>query len=145
MKKTIVSMVAMVVILAGCGLANSLYLDYNFSAGVVLTTSVGSPMLEETQYCKNDVYKNVHYSFITQLIYSGKSGNTIRVTYREFSNNMARPAFNQDLTYDLSESQRITFRNTVIEVKEATNSFIKFVVLESPAYRYPSGSKPRGC
>jgi len=145
MKRIIVSMLAMVVILGGCGLANSVYVNYNYNAGMELTTSVGSPMTEATEYCKNDVYGNIHSSFTQQLIYSGKSGNIIRITYREFSNNLARPAFSQDLTYDLSESKRITFRNTVIEVKEATNSFITFVVLESPAYRYPSGSKLRGC
>jgi hypothetical protein len=145
MKKIIVSMLAMAIILGGCGLANSIYLNYNFKSGIVLTTSVGSPMIDISEYCKNDVYGNVRESSTIQLIYSGKAGNIIRITYREFSNNLARPAFSQDLTYDLSESKRITFRSTVIEVKEATNSSITFVVLESPAYRYPSGSKIGGC
>jgi hypothetical protein len=49
------------------------------------------------------------------------------------------------LTYDISEKKKIAWGSTVIEVKEASNSFIRFVVLESPAYRYPSGSKVKGC
>ena len=61
-----------------------------------------------------------------------------------FSNNLTRPASSEDLTYHISENKRIAWGTTVIEVKEATNSFITFVVLESPAYRYPSGSKVRG-
>ena len=145
MKKKIVSMLAMVVILGGCGLANSVYLNYNFSAGMELTTSVGNPMVEITQACKNGVGGKVHSSITIQLIYSGKSVNTITITYREFSNDLTRPTFSQDFTYDISERKKIDLEGTIIEVKEASNSFITFVVLESPVYRYPSGSKIREC
>ena len=71
MKKNIVSMLAMVVILGGCGLANSVYVNYNFKAGMELTTSVGNPMIETTQACKNDVDGNVLSSINVRLIYSG--------------------------------------------------------------------------
>ena len=145
MKKNILSMLAMVVILGGCGLANSVYLNYNFKAGMELTTSVGNPMVEITEACKNGVDGKVHSSMTVRLIYSGKSGNTIRITYQEFSNDLTRPTFSQDFTYDISERKKIDLGGTVIEVKEASNSFITFVVLESPAYRYPSGSKIREC
>lgn len=145
MKKNIVSMLAMVVILGGCGLANSVYLNYNFKAGMELTTSVGNPMVEITQACKNGVDGKVHSSITVRLIYSGRSGNTITITYQMFSNDLTRPTSSEDLTYDISEKKKIAWGSTVIEVKEASNSFIRFVVLESPAYRYPSGSKVRDC
>jgi hypothetical protein len=150
MKKIALILLATVVILGGCGLANSIYLNYNFSAGMELTTSVGNPMVEITQACKNGVHGKVHSSITFQLIYSGKSVNTIRITYREFSNDLTRPTFSQDLTYDISERKKMdfegtVFEGTVIEVKEASNSFITFVVLESPVYRYPSGSKVMEC
>jgi hypothetical protein len=41
---------------------------------------------------------------------------------------MARPAFYQDLNYDLSESKIIGFRDIRIEVIEGTNTDIKFMV-----------------
>lgn len=63
-----------------------------------------------------------------ELIYVGKSKDTIRLSYREYIKDMARPAFYQDLTYDLLESREITFRDLRIEVLEATNSAIKFFV-----------------
>ncbi len=66
-----------------------------------------------------------------ELIYNGKSQDTIRLHYREFNEDMARPAFYQDLTYDLSESKSIAFKKMKIEVIEATNSHIKFIVNSS--------------
>ena len=66
--------------------------------------------------------------FKQELIYNGKSKDTIKFQYREFSDNMARPAFSQDLLYDMSESKTIGFRGMNIEVLEATNSLIRFIV-----------------
>lgn len=62
------------------------------------------------------------------LIYSGRIGSRIRFGYREFSNNLARPAFNNDVEYDLRESQTIAYKGAVIEVIEATNQYIKYIV-----------------
>ena len=67
-------------------------------------------------------------SYKQELIYNGKSKDTIRLSYREYIKDMARPAFYQDLTYDLAESREIAFRDLRIEVLEATNSAIKFFV-----------------
>ncbi len=63
-----------------------------------------------------------------ELVYTGKSRDSIRLQYREYKDNLARPAFYQDLSYDLIESNIISFRNMVIEVIEARNSLIKFIV-----------------
>ena len=68
-------------------------------------------------------------SFAAELIYSGLSQDTIRISYREFSGDLARPAFYQELIYDLSESKRITFRSIVLEIIEATNSSLTFKVI----------------
>lgn len=45
-------------------------------------------------------------------------------------NDMARPAFYQDLSYDLIESKIIGFKGTQIEIIEATNSEIKYMVVK---------------
>lgn len=64
-----------------------------------------------------------------QLLYNGKRGdNVIVLTYREFQGGFARPAFYQELSYDLKESAKISFRNYVIRVLEATNNSVTFVI-----------------
>ena len=68
-------------------------------------------------------------SFQEDLIYTGKSGNTIHISYREYKRDFARPAFFQELQYDLNESQLITFKSYTVKVLEATNQFIKYIVV----------------
>jgi len=63
-----------------------------------------------------------------ELIYNGTSRDAIKILYREFNDTFARPAFYQELTYNLAESREIGFRGMIIEVLEATNSHIRFVV-----------------
>lgn len=70
-------------------------------------------------------------SFQQTLIYSGKVGNKINVGYREFSSNMARPAFNNDVEYDLSESKQIGYKGALLEVVDANNQNITYKVLRN--------------
>jgi hypothetical protein len=63
-----------------------------------------------------------------KLTYNGKSGNTIKISYREFYKNMARDAFNKELEYNLDESKNISFKSLDIEVIEATNSYIEYTI-----------------
>jgi len=70
-------------------------------------------------------------SFQQTLIYSGRVGNKINIGYREFSNNHARPAFNNDVEYDLNESSTIGYKGAEIEVIEATNKYIKYRVIRN--------------
>lgn len=84
---------------------------------------------------QKDVLKNTKMTmegtFKQELIYNGKQKDTLRLTYREFKDDFARAAFTQDLTYDLTESKTIGFKKMKIDVIEATNSYIKFKVIES--------------
>ncbi len=43
---------------------------------------------------------------------------------------MARPAFNNNVEYDLSESPIIGYKGAKLEVIEANNQFIKYRVIE---------------
>lgn len=70
-------------------------------------------------------------SFQQALIYNGRVGRKINVGYREFSNNMARPAFSNNVEYDLEESKDIAYRGARIQVLEATNRSIKYRVLQN--------------
>lgn len=69
--------------------------------------------------------------FQQTLLYSGRIGNKINISYREFSNNVARPAFNNDVEYDLSESMTIGYKGAEIEILEATNRFIRYRVVRN--------------
>src|ERR1700674_5426084 len=95
--------VASVVVLglSGCGLANTRYVRTNYTIGEAKEAMIGSPMVSVESGVKNEVYDNVLSSMSQELIYGGVAGNTIKVTYREYGNNMARPAFSQELQYDL--------------------------------------------
>ena len=63
-----------------------------------------------------------------ELVYSGTAGNSIRILYREYSpDNLARSAFNQELTYD-KDSKTISFKKLRIEVLSASSNEIRFIV-----------------
>jgi len=70
-------------------------------------------------------------SFRRTLIYSGRVGNKLKISYREFNNNMARAAFNTDVEYDLSESAIIGYAGARIEVIDATNTDIKYKIIKN--------------
>lgn len=69
-------------------------------------------------------------SFKRELVYGGTSDNTVTVLYREFSDNIARPAFSQELKYDLSKGDVIGFRGARFQVLKVTNTSIKFKALK---------------
>jgi hypothetical protein len=70
-------------------------------------------------------------SFQQTLIYSGRLGNKIKISYREFSGNMARGAFSNDAEYDLSTSDIIAYKGAKIKVLSADNQNIRYVVLSN--------------
>ena len=84
------------------------------------------PLGRKVKYELSEIVTVSEKDFKQELIYTGKSGNNINIEYREFKGNMARPAFSQSLTYDISKDKIIGFRGAQFEVLEATNSFIKY-------------------
>jgi len=64
-----------------------------------------------------------------ELLYSGRSGNTIEISYREFRGGFAAPAFFQNVKYDLSESGIIKFQRFVIDVIKADNQSITYKIV----------------
>lgn len=69
--------------------------------------------------------------FKYELLYLGLSERTLRLSYREFTDNLARPAFQQDLTYTLADegNTQISFRKLRIEVIAADNNQMTYKVL----------------
>jgi hypothetical protein len=64
--------------------------------------------------------------FSAEIIYSGLIGRTLKAVYREYSHDIARPAFYQELQYNLEESKVIAFKTISIEVINATNTSLEY-------------------
>jgi hypothetical protein len=73
-------------------------------------------------------------SFKMELLYSGVFQSTLTLTYREFKDDLARPAFTQELKYDLSQGDEIGFRSARFRVLKATNTGLTYQVI-SPLTR----------
>ena len=55
-----------------------------------------------TNFELRDVYSVSADNFQQTLIYLGKSGQTIKLAYREFNGDFIKPAFSTEVSYDLS-------------------------------------------
>ena len=67
------------------------------------------------------------------MVYSGLDGDSIRISYREFTDqNLAREAFFQELTYPIA-SNTIRFRELLMRVHAVTADGIEFSVIENAA------------
>ena len=63
------------------------------------------------------------------LLYLGKSGNVLKFGYRESYQDLARPAFSNEISYDLTESDIIGYKKAKLQVISATNTSITYKVL----------------
>ncbi len=91
-----------------------------------------SPLKENLPYKLITSRYSAGKGFKLELLYQGVSDNNIRVSYREYQNNMARPAFTQDVKYQLDENGKaiIGFKGARIEVIKATNVELTYKVIE---------------
>lgn len=89
--------------------------------------------------------------FHIDVLYQGMSKGEVKVSYREFINDMARPAFDQDVSYELDADGTavIAFKGMRIKVLKATGQNIRYILeqplplraglaSESPSDRTPS-------
>jgi hypothetical protein len=70
-------------------------------------------------------------NFRQELLYGGRIGNQIKLTYREFAGDLIRPGFTQEAQYDLAAEQVVGFKSVRIQVIDATNTRLKYKVLAS--------------
>lgn len=68
--------------------------------------------------------------FRREIVYGGVAKGVVSLSYREFSRDMARPAFTQQLTYDLADGAEIGFRGARIKVLEANNLGMRYIVVQ---------------
>lgn len=65
------------------------------------------------------------------LIYNGKVGNKINIGYREFNKDFSRPAYSNNVEYDLSDSKFIRYKGAEIEILNVTNQYIEYKVISN--------------
>ena len=99
-----------------------LYL-YKDSKKICVDKGKCSDMAYTTENSLGPLEKN---QFQQTLLYNGKIGNRIALGYREFSGDVARPAFSNEVSYDLSESATLGYKGARIEVIKATNTEITY-------------------
>ncbi|UAA85957.1 hypothetical protein H2787_05840 [Acinetobacter baumannii] len=83
------------------------------------------------EYTPKQVHVSDAKSLQQVLYYNGKVGNRINIGYREFFDNMARPAFSNDVEYDLKESKTIAYKGAIIEIMNADNQSISYKVIKN--------------
>ena len=81
------------------------------------------------EYTKTKSTKVDQPGFSQELIYNGRVGDSIKFIYREFSENMARSAFTQEVQYDLGISNIVGFKGARLEIIEATNERLVYKVI----------------
>lgn len=74
----------------------------------------------------------INDSFKYQALYQGKIDNKIKISFREFKHDMARPSFTQDIEYQLDKDggTLVGFKGLRIKVIKATNTDITYSVIQ---------------
>ena len=92
-------------------------------------TATGKHELSEEQ----DRWKSYEYetgdNFKEELVYEGRSGNTIHFLYKKYKKVLSHPSSSENLTFDLDSSDTIAYRNYKIKVLNATKEYIRFRVI----------------
>lgn len=82
------------------------------------------PIVKRVEIVKDKAYEN------WEIIFTGRAGENITFVYREFTpDDSAKPAFYQNLTYNLEKERTFQFRKLRVEVVRVTNEGITFKVL----------------
>lgn len=93
---------------------------------VTMSKDLTSPI----RYSRSELITPRSDSFKYEILYQGISGKVLRLAYREYINDLARPAYFQDVSYDVeSFPMSITFRTVRIEVLSANNNGVQYRVL----------------
>lgn len=113
---------------AAIGIRNG---DVHTARGVTLpwgeSFSLDSPpMLQMTQVSVFDAT-----GFRQQIVYGGRSGDTLRFQYRESSGSATQSPVNQDIEWNLSDGMIVAFRGARIQIVDATNAHLVYQVISS--------------
>ena len=99
-----------------------------FSTAYVVNTLADMKLDVDVPYSVREQATGSGFKY--ELLYQGFDRGVVRVTYREYLADFARPAFQQDLTYTLEKSgtTEASFRNVRFVINSADNNGIKYYV-----------------
>jgi hypothetical protein len=105
----------------GTGVFDQLYVVGSLAG---MTYDVNVPYRAVETIVGNDGFKY-------ELLYQGRDRDALRISYREFTGNLARPAYQQDLVYTLERPgpTAISFRGVRMEILSADNNEVRYRVL----------------
>lgn len=85
----------------------------------------------ELGYTSGGAMTSTMGGFRYELLYQGISGNVVSLLYREYIDDLARPAFQQDLSYTLASqgATEVSFRKTRLRILSADNNKIQYQLL----------------
>lgn len=88
-----------------------------------------SPVKYKTEKSIPEVRKD-NSDFRREILYQGVSKGTIKLSFREYMNDMARPAFTQEILYDLDQdgTVMVVFKGMRLKVLKATGTSIQYIV-----------------
>lgn len=89
----------------------------------------GTSSCYEANYSIDSEVSREGNSFRQALIFSGRIGKKIKIGYREFSTDLSKPAFNNDVTYELPDSKILSYKGAQIEVIDIEDTAITYRVL----------------
>jgi hypothetical protein len=89
--------------------------------------AVNKRKIEPAPYRLSDA--SMQDGFKYELIYQGIDESVARIAYREYSDNLARPAYRQDLSYTLEDRDtQVKFRDVSLTIHNADNNEIDYTV-----------------
>ncbi len=71
-----------------------------------------------------------------EILFNGRVGSSAKFLYREYKDDFARPAFSQELQYDLSQGAEIGFQELRIKILDTTNTGVTYTVISH--FNWPS-------
>ena len=110
---------------------SALSFDTTANTELCVITTFGNPVCYKGDYKRTARISEHGTSFQQTLLYSGRVGDKLKISYREFSNNLARPAFNNEVEYDFSTSKTIGYKGASLEVISADNNSITYKVIRN--------------
>lgn len=103
--------------------------------GVLLTASDSAPLNvspgANLDFHLIDIVVPTERSIERRILYSGRTGDRLLLSYREFREGLARPAFTQDVVFDLSKGREIGFRGARFEIINASNTSVRYRLLRA--------------
>lgn len=134
--------------LSSCGWSHRCTNTRSYTLHETRAANVGAPMIQsgcfvaqyESRGFRNLIglqtsYVDEYFTpvVLKELLYAGREGSVLHLTYREFTGDgLARPAFYQNVRYDVSNSTSIVFQDWVLKVRDAKNEKIVFEVSNEP-------------